>query len=396
VPHEHSIIMLPTVVFFITATLGFVSAASILGEKKRNDRLLINKYLTVIIVFQSFRFMVYGFSGANPEMNILLFTNFLDASVVALMPCFYLYFKNIVYEDRFHAGNLMHFITPAVFVMIFLSKQLAPPSFGMDLKRLFLAASILFYLVYAFMGLRMLNENVWKRKSEIKAIQRQNRLIRSWSIFLYASFMAIVTIRLATGFFLYRDLNYNTNHLWVTALIWTVIFIKILLTPEILYGYGFLNKTINEATEKIAIPAVWELRGTVAEVSSERDRKIREKLTESLTEYIHKIEDLSFHSVAFRNPSLTMEDIASALKIPVSHIQYIFKYHCRESFSDYKKIVRINDATKLLEQGYLKDKTIESLSEKVGFSSYVTFYLAFKSITGVTTQEYAMRIQDRR
>jgi AraC-like DNA-binding protein len=88
-----------------------------------------------------------------------------------------------------------------------------------------------------------------------------------------------------------------------------------------------------------------------------------------------------------------MEDIASALNLPVSHIQYIFKFHCRESFSDYKKIVRINDATRLLEQGYLKDKTIESLSEKVGFSSYITFYLAFKSITGMTTQDYAKRFQ---
>jgi AraC-like DNA-binding protein len=385
--------MLSTVIFFITATLGFVCVASILREKTRHDGLLVNKYLTIIIAIQSFRLMVYGFSMANPEVNIRMFTTSLDISVVALMPCFFLYFKNLVYEDKFQAGNLLHFITPAVLVIIFLTKQLVSPSFGLDLKQLFLTASIFFYFLYAFLGLRMLLKKVWDRKSEIKAIQKQNRLIKHWTIFLYVSFLAIMIVRLTTVFFLYQDPNYNTNYLWVTALMWAAIFIKILLTPEILYGYNFLNKTINAVTEKIAVPSVWAIQGTVAEINSERDRKIKEKLTELLTEYIHKIEDLSFHSHAFRSPDLTMEDIASALNLPVSHIQYIFKFHCRESFSDYKKIVRINDATRLLEQGYLKDKTIESLSEKVGFSSYITFYLAFKSITGVTTQEYAKRFQ---
>jgi AraC-like DNA-binding protein len=385
--------MLSTVIFFITATLGFVCVASILMEKTRHDGLLLNKYLTIIIAIQSFRFMVYGFSMANPEVNIRMFTTSLDISVVALMPCFFLYFKNLVYEDKFQAGNLLHFITPAVFVIIFLSKQLVSPSFVLNLRQLFLVASIFFYFLYAFLGLRMLLKKVWNRKSEIKAIQKQNQLIKHWTIFLSVSFLAIMIIRLTTGFFLYQDPNYNTNFLWVTALMWAAIFIKILLTPEILYGYDFLNKTINAVTEIIAVPSVWAIQGTVVEISSERDRKINEKLTGILTEYIHRIEDLSFHSHAFRNPDLTMEDIASALNLPVSHIQYIFKFHCRESFSDYKKIVRINDATRLLEQGYLKDKTIESLSVKVGFSSYITFYLAFKSITGMTTQDYAKRFQ---
>jgi len=118
---------------------------------------------------------------------------------------------------------------------------------------------------------------------------------------------------------------------------------------------------------------------------------MEEKISAVLNEYVHKIEEFSFRSQAFRNPDLSLEDIAAAIKIPVSHIQYIFKFHSTESFTDYKKIVRIHDATKLLENGYLHEKTVESLSETVGFSSYVTFYLAFKSITGMTTQEYAKR-----
>ena len=88
---------------------------------------------------------------------------------------------------------------------------------------------------------------------------------------------------------------------------------------------------------------------------------------------------------------LSLDDIAVALKIPISHVNFIFKYHCNESFTDYKKIVRIHDATKLLEGGYLNNQKIESLAAEVGFSTYNTFHLAFKNITGLTANEYAKR-----
>jgi AraC-like DNA-binding protein len=110
-----------------------------------------------------------------------------------------------------------------------------------------------------------------------------------------------------------------------------------------------------------------------------------------LMKYLHLIEALSFQSEAFRNPDYSLNDISTALNIPISHVNFIFKYHCIESFSDYKKIVRIHDATKLIENGYLNNNKIEILATYVGFTSYNTFNLAFKNITGVTTQEYLKR-----
>ena len=100
---------------------------------------------------------------------------------------------------------------------------------------------------------------------------------------------------------------------------------------------------------------------------------------------------MSFQTHTFRNSELTLDDIANTLNIPISHINFIFKYHCNESFTDYKKIVRIHDATKLLESGYLNNHKVETPSSEVGFSSYNTFNLAFKTIIGVTTQEYVKR-----
>ena len=174
-------------------------------------------------------------------------------------------------------------------------------------------------------------------------------------------------------------------------MVWIPIFVKIILSPEILFGYDILNKTINVATEKMALNSIWNIEGISSLVSSTKDKKLEEKMKSMLLLYLHQLEELSFHTTTFRNSDLTLDDIAVALKMPNSHINYIIKFHCNESFTDYKKIVRIHDATKLLENEYLIDHTVESRALKVGFSSYNTFIIAFKNITGLTLQEYVKR-----
>jgi AraC-like DNA-binding protein len=185
--------------------------------------------------------------------------------------------------------------------------------------------------------------------------------------------------------------HFDSGYLWMPSLIWIGIHVKIILTPEILYGYNFLNKSIDAAAEKVVLNSVWFTDDNEVALTSEKDKKLQEKVIPLLKTYIHQIEEFSFYSEAFRNAELSVEVISNAVKIPVSHINYIFKYHCRETFTDFKKIVRIHDATKLIETGFLKTNTIESLSTHCGFSSYNTFNMAFKSITGITTQEYAKR-----
>lgn len=383
--------MLSNIILFITATLGFLCVAFIIGKNNAKEHSLINKYLIIIFAFQALRFMFYGISQAYPDLNIKWFTNFLDVLLVIFMPCFYLYFQNIIFENKFKVGNLLHFVTPTLLVAIFTVKIIASSENEFLIRKIFLFTGVLFYLVYAYLGFKLLYQNVWCRKSEINAIQKQNALIKNWSIFLYASFIIIATVRLLTGFFINKHFINNIQYLWITALIWVSIFVKIILTPEILYGYNFLNKTIDLSTNKVILNSVWKVDGTVIPITSEKDIKLEEKIKSQLLKYLNKIEDLSFHTHTFRNSELTLDDIANTLNIPISHINFIFKYHCNESFTDYKKIVRIHDATKLLESGYLNNHKVETLSSEVGFSSYNTFNLAFKTIIGVTTQEYVKR-----
>jgi AraC-like DNA-binding protein len=45
-----------------------------------------------------------------------------------------------------------------------------------------------------------------------------------------------------------------------------------------------------------------------------------------------------------------------------------------------------------MEEDYLKSNTMESLANDVGFSSYSPFFKSFKTITGLSPQEYCNRV----
>ena len=48
--------------------------------------------------------------------------------------------------------------------------------------------------------------------------------------------------------------------------------------------------------------------------------KIEEKLSATVSDIVHKIEELSFYTKFFRNAELVLEDFATELQVPLSHI----------------------------------------------------------------------------
>ena len=386
--------MLSNIILFVTAVLGFLCTALIYGKNKYQVHSPINKYLIIIVVTNAIRFLVYGIAQTYPETGISKIATMLDFVIIMLMPCFYLYFTNIIYESKFELSNLLHFMVPLLFGSLYLLIFFINSDKSNLTKKIFFFLVILFYLIYAISAFLLLYKHMWQRKTFIKAIQKQNALMKNWSIFLYVSFILIMLIRALTGVILNKTSIFSNQYIWVPALIWISIFVKLILTPEILYGYNLLNKTIDAAAERLALKSVWNFEGTLLPITSDKDRKLEEKIKPLLIKYLHQMEEFSFHTNAFRNPDLSIAEIAIALKIPISHVNFILKFHCNESFTDYKKIVRIHDATKLLENGYIKDHKIESLSTTVGFMSYNTFSIAFKNITGVTVQEYVKRFSN--
>ena len=382
--------MLTILLFFCTSLLALLCVVNLLKNQEKYDHTYINKYLIIVFSIVCIRFFVLGLFKANPELHNISLIKILDSVFIISMPCYYLYFMDLMNQAKFSKKNLLHFLVPFLYISLVIISILFGLNNKMIVNAIFIVIVILYYVTYNILVIRLLSKNIWNRAVDINSVQKQNHLMIKWTKFLAFSFLLMFFLRIIPDFIAYR-LGTENNFLWATAPIWCIIFVVLLTTPEILYGFNFLTNTIHTEIEKVILQPVWNINGIKEEIGSEKDKKLEEKIKPSILEYIHQIEGLSFHSHTFRNPDLSINDIATALNVPSSHIYFVFKYHCNESFSDYKKIVRIHDATKLLKEGYLKNNKLETLSEFVGFSSYTTFFMAFKSITGVSMQEYVKR-----
>ena len=212
--------MLSSVIFFITAALGFLCTAFIFGEHKNREHSLINKYLIIIIAVNAVRFLFHGISQAYPEIEISKLVTMIDVIVIMLMPCYFLYFQDIVYENKFKMGSLLHFIVPFLLGSVYIIKFFSNSGTTYLLEKLFFSVGILFYLIYATIVFVMLYKYVWTRKTDIKAIQKQNELIKNWSIFLYFSFFVIVLIRVITSIVSNEPGSFNNNYFWLVGIVW--------------------------------------------------------------------------------------------------------------------------------------------------------------------------------
>jgi YesN/AraC family two-component response regulator len=168
--------------------------------------------------------------------------------------------------------------------------------------------------------------------------------------------------------------------------LWLIIYIKILIHPEILYGYPKLEEKLTKQNKTILNLGVWKLAPT--EITNLQDQKLTIGIETKMTPYIQEMEDFINTNHPFRDPNFSIKDLSITLNIPTSHLAYIFKYHCNKPFVEYKKYCKIEDAKTLIKDNYLAKNTLESLCNEIGFISYNTFYSSFKKYNNVSPKAY--------
>jgi len=385
--------MITNLLFIIIGLLGFLTAFLIFNNHKSNR--MMNSYMIILIIIISIRFLSGGFIYFNSDRIITSnYFKYANLSVVGI-PLLYLYFKNLAAnKNRFKIKELLHFILPVSFHFIILILDRFSLITIKSLQIIYIVFCV-FSVTYFILSYNVLKNKIWSRKNVINVVQKQNELINNWTAYLYVALLILV-VRLLVTFFIEIYYNGTINgfsYLWISAIVWLIVLAKILVTPKILYGYDVLNNRIKSIKDSsLILQDIWKLTNTT-KLENNQHLILKEKIDRKILVYIEKIEKLSFSYEVFRDPELSLADFSNKLGIPKSHISYLFKYHSTISFSEFKKKIRVHDAIKHIELDYLKNNTLDSLSKKVGFTSYNPFFTSFKEVSGVSPIEYYKMIQ---
>lgn len=377
--------------YIMIGLIGLITAIIIITQHKNNW--IINVYLIILLLLISIRFLLdplfYFYENLKPSFS---YTPFLSL----IIPVIYLYFENITNDAKKQKKlKLLHFVFPILLGVINLLNNYYGflGSYSLTLLNVVFA---IYYLIYLISSYRLLKENVWNRKSQIIFINQQNNLLRKWTIFLFGIFVLLSFRLLATLLFdlIYDDYSGGQNFQWISGVIFLILFIKILITPEILFGYNALYKKINEQKKlDLSLNEIWIL--TVKKnIKNQQDEILKVKIYNDLIKNLKNIERLAFEEKSFRRQKTSATEFAKNLGIPKSHVNFIFKYHCKITFTEFKNIIKIYDALQLIETGFLKLNTLDALAIKVGFSSYNPFFTSFKDVTGSTPQAYNKQIAE--
>jgi len=150
---------------------------------------------------------------------------------------------------------------------------------------------------------------------------------------------------------------YPYHLLIASSIIGALLYISVLFFPNVLYG----------------------------EVKKQVDPQVLQKPVEGQIQEFEQLLKAHLISHPYLSSDFGKPKLISALKISDRFFTYYFNEYLGSSFAQWKSDLRIDYANNLVQNGYLKNHTIESLALLVGFQSRSKFSTAFKNRIGSLT-----------
>ncbi len=109
---------------------------------------------------------------------------------------------------------------------------------------------------------------------------------------------------------------------------------------------------------------------------------------DSLREEVEKIKKLLREEKPYLNPKLTLNELASMLDMPSSHLSHVINDVMQMNFNDLVNSYRVDYIIRLMNDPENRKLTLLSLAYEAGFNSKASFFRVFKKQTGQTPSEY--------
>lgn len=108
---------------------------------------------------------------------------------------------------------------------------------------------------------------------------------------------------------------------------------------------------------------------------------------------IGKLKNYMEQERAFLNPELKLAHVAEAVGTSTQTLSQIFNVNLQTRYYDFINEYRIDEFKRLVNSNEKDRYTLKALAGLCGFSSYTTFFRAFKEATGITPNEYMQQVE---
>jgi len=302
------------------------------------------------------------------------------SAYLLVMPLFYLYVHAVCYSDfalkRKHLLHLIPFIVANLILVprLFLAEGVAKESFFKDMwhsPEMFFYQAIaelqyFFYIIGVFLILKKY------KKIYLENYTNPNTLLYKWLsqltiIFLFIHLCIIVKniVRYAQDRDLFIWLNIVAGTVFLLTACWFIL--KALNYPEL---FRRIDSTL-QPTENF-----------VETLETENETN------ETKSFEIEQLRNFMVEKEPFLEPSLTIQELANQVEIPVRELSVLINHHINQHFFDFVNEYRIKKAMTILKDPIKKELTILEILYEVGFNSKSSFHTSFKKYTNQTPTEF--------
>jgi AraC-like DNA-binding protein len=268
----------------------------------------------------------------------------------------------------------------------------------------------------------VVRKHLEKKSEENPKILSHYLVTQKWSYFILiivalsvVSYIIVLNMFYTFGIETAKDKAYNWQ--FMSAVLFALIPISMLYYPQLVYGFITLEhdrqiierhkwstkSSIDDQFKRHGVENVLrDSESPIEPFDNESRKAIASGLLEEpssldadddLSELKQAIVSYFEDEAPYLNHKLKVADVATYLGVPPHHISFCFSVAFDENFVQYKTRYRIDHAVKLLQENASDRYSIEAIGNMSGFASKSNFFKAFKQATGMTPQEYILRLQ---
>ena len=302
------------------------------------------------------------------------------SAYLLVMPLFYLYVNAVCYSDftlkRKHLLHLIPFIVANLILVprLYLAEGVAKEYFFKSMwnsPEMFFYQVIgelqyFFYIVGVFLVLKKY------KKIYLENYTNPNTLLYKWlsqltKIFLFIHLCIIIKniVRYTQNRDLFIWLNIVAGTVFLLTACWFIL--KALNYPEL---FRRIDSTLQPTENFVEIP----------ETENKND--------DSKNFQIEQLKNFMVEKEPFLEPSLTIQELANQVGIPVRDLSVLINHYINQHFFDFVNEYRVKKAMTILKDPTKKELTVLEILYEVGFNSKSSFHTSFKKYTNQTPTEF--------